>query len=120
MAHKRREILGKARRISSVLLAVAFFCAWSGAALAQCPVGSFPWVDSWGNQICRSFDGGTATIEGSLDNCPTGTHPWVDSWGNRICKSFGMGSQYYDTSGGCPVGTYEWTDSWGNEICKRF
>jgi len=73
-----------------------------------------------GNQICRRFGGGTATIEGSLENCPIGTYSWVDSWGNRICKSFGGGTQYYDTSSGCPVGTYGWIDTWGNEVCKRF
>lgn len=89
-------------------------------ALADCPIGTHPWVDRWGNNICQRWGGGTATIEGSLDNCPIGTHPWVDTWGNRVCKSTLGGTQYYDTSEGCPVGTYEWPDFWGNPSCKRF
>jgi hypothetical protein len=88
---------------------------------ADCPFGSHPWVDNWGNQTCRMFGSGqTTTIQGSLDNCPTGTHPWTDNWGNRICKSFSGNSQYYDTSGGCPFGTHPWVDNWGNQACKRF
>ncbi len=87
----------------------------------QCPVGSHPWVDQWGNRICKRFDSGqTTTIEGSLDKCPTGSYAWVDSWGNRICKSFEGGGQFYDTSKGCPTGTYPWVDDWGNPVCKRF
>jgi hypothetical protein len=87
----------------------------------QCPIGSFPWVDSWGNQICKSFGTGqTTTIQGNLDNCPTGTHPWVDNWGNQVCQSFNGGQQYYDTSPGCPVGTYPWVDNWGNQVCRQF
>jgi hypothetical protein len=88
---------------------------------AECPTGSFPWVDSWGNQICRRFgDGSTATTQPSQPGCPTGTHPWVDSWGNSVCQSFNGGQRYYDTSQGCPNGTYPWIDNWGNRICKFF
>lgn len=102
-------------------LFAAFFIFLPGIAFADCPIGSYEWVDNWGNEICRRFgSGSTATIQGSLDNCPTGTHPWVDNWGNRICKSFGGGAQFYDTSSGCPVGFFEWTDTWGNPVCKRF
>ena len=53
----------------------------SGAE-AACPVGSYPWVDEWGNHICKRFgSGGTSTIEGSSGRCPTGSYPWRDSWG---------------------------------------
>jgi hypothetical protein len=99
-------------------MALAFI---SSSAWADCPMGSYPWVDNWGTQICKRYDGGsTSTIQGSLNNCPMGTYPSVDSWGNRICQSFGGGNQYYDTSRGCPMSTHPWVDSWGNSICKRF
>ena len=94
-------------------------------AVAECPIGSYPWADAWGNQICKRFgSGSTSAVSGSLDKCPTGTHPWVDNWGNKICQSFnapGQSAQHlYDTSRGCPIGTFAWTDTWGNAICKRF
>lgn len=86
-----------------------------------CPTGTAPWVDKWGNNICRDLvSGQTKSIMGSLENCPVGTHPWADSWGNRICKSFGGNKAYYDTSQGCPIGMHPWTDKWGNPICKKF
>jgi hypothetical protein len=105
-----------------ILLILAVFFVTPCLALAQnCPIGSHPWIDSWGNQICKSFDSGRATtIEGSLENCPIGTHPWVDSWGNRICKSFQGGQEFHDTSRGCPIGTYPFIDNWGNQACNRF
>ena len=91
------------------------------AALANCPMGSFPSVDRWGNQICQPFGGGPpAAVQGSLESCPAGTHPWADQWGNRTCKSFNSPQQLYDTSKGCPMGTYPWVDQWGNSTCKRF
>ena len=94
---------------------------WTAPALAiDCPIGSHPWVDSWGNQICKSFSGGTTATQGSLDSCPVGSHPGVDNWGNRVCQSFTSNQRFYDTSGGCPTGTYQWVDSWGNRICKPF
>jgi len=90
-------------------------------AFANCPIGSFPSFDRWGNQICQRFDGGPpAAIQGTLDNCPIGTHPWADQWGNRTCKSLDSPQQHYDTSRGCPIGTYQWADQWGNQACKRF
>jgi hypothetical protein len=93
----------------------------TAAQARQCPLGSYPWTDSWGNSICKRFDGGgTAAIRGSLTKCPTGSFPSVDSWGNRTCKTFRGGVQYYDTSRGCPIGTYRWNDNWGNPICRRF
>ena len=109
----------------SVIISVAMLAMTAGEAAAiNCPVGSMPWVDTWGNQICRSLGGGTTAIEGSLSECPIGTHPGVDSWGNQVCKSFqtpaAPSRQYYDTSRGCPIGTFEWTDMWGNATCKRF
>jgi hypothetical protein len=101
--------------------ALLTFGSVAAANAQQCPIGSFAWVDNWGNQICKSFDSGQATaIEGNLQNCPIGTHPWVDNWGNQICQSFNGGQQYYDTSQGCPVGTYQWMDSWGNQVCRQF
>jgi|SRR5271157_6000962 len=90
----------------------------SSAFAQQCPIGSFPSVDSWGNQICKTFGGATETIQGSLDTCPIGFHPWVDSWGNQVCQSFDSGTNAYDTSKGCPIGTTPWVDEWGNPICK--
>jgi hypothetical protein len=90
-------------------------------AEAACPTGTYPWVDSWGNNVCRRFGaGGDATIQGNIEQCPTGSYPWTDSWGNRICRAFGGGADSYDTSKGCPIGFYPWTDSWGNSVCKRF
>jgi hypothetical protein len=88
---------------------------------ANCPVGSYPWTDQWGNSICKRFSTGQpSTIEGTLSRCPTGTHPWVDNWGNQVCQSFDQRQRFYDTSKGCPVGSYEWVDSWGNKVCKFF
>lgn len=87
----------------------------------DCPAGSYPWVDSYGNNICKSHgSGGTTSIQGSTRNCPAGTHPWVDSYGNNVCQSFDNKQQYHDTSKGCPAGTHPWVDSWGNNICKPF
>src|SRR5438094_1658079 len=103
--------------VMAMVVAVVAGCLLSRPAHAGCPIGSHPWVDSWGNSICQRFDGTTATVEGSLDDCPVGTHPWVDSWGNRVCQSFDGGSRLYDTSHGCPIGTHPWIDSWGNSIC---
>ena len=103
------------------LFAAALFALLPSVASAGCPIGSFPWTDSWGNPICKRFgDGSTATIEGGLDNCPVGTQPWTDMWGNRTCRSLSGGGQYYDTSQSCPIGTVRWTDMWGNRVCKRF
>jgi len=102
-------------------LFAALFVFLPTAGFADCPIGSYPWTDMWGNQICKRFgDGSTATIQGNLDNCPIGTHPWTDMWGNQICKSFSGGNQFYDTSEGCPIGTVPWTDMWGNPVCRRF
>ena len=87
----------------------------------DCPIGSYQWVDSWGNKICkRHFSDEVTVIQGSTSNCPTGTHPWVDNWGNKVCQSFDSQQQYHDTSNGCPIGSYEWPDSWGNRTCKKF
>lgn len=111
--------------IKSALAAVAFagvvFIGVANTANAMCPTGSYPWTDSWGNKICKSFgSGATRSIEGGINNCPTGTHRWNDQWGNPICKSFSGNQQFYDTSDGCPIGTHPWTDSWGNPVCKSF
>jgi hypothetical protein len=99
-----------------LLLSFALLLAASNAE-AACPTGSSPWVDSWGNQICKTFGTGeTRSIRGSTSRCPTGSHPWVDEWGNQICKAFQGGQQYYDTTKGCPIGTYPWVDNWGNSV----
>jgi len=99
------------------------FALLLGASIAEaaCPTGSYPWVDNWGNQICKAFGTDeTRSIQGSTTNCPTGSFPWVDGLGNQICKVFQGGQQYYDTSKSCPIGTHPWVDSWGNSICRRF
>ena len=101
--------------------ALASFVLAPTSAEAACPIGSYPWTDSRGNSICKSFDTGQpSSVQGTLSQCPTGTHPWVDSWGNRVCQSFDERQRLYDTSRGCPVGTYEWFDNWGNKVCKFF
>jgi hypothetical protein len=90
-------------------------------AQAACPTGSYPWMDNWGNQICKTFNTGeTRSIQGSTSRCPAGSYPWVDNWGNQICQSFQDRQPYYDTSKGCPIGTYQWVDNWGNQVCRRF
>ena len=94
------------------------------AQAQQCPVGSHPWVDSWGNQICQRFaDQSTATTQIPRgQQCPNGAYPTVDSWGNQICRTFdspsGPRTDYYDTSRGCPIGMFPWVDTWGNSVCK--
>ena len=104
-----------------LLSGILFFMTATNVLAQQCPAGSHPWVDDWGNRICRKLGSGqTTTIEGSTKQCPTGTYSWVDEWGNRTCKSFQGNTQYYDTSKGCPVGSHPWTDSWGNAVCKKF
>jgi hypothetical protein len=97
----------------------------ASGAEAACPIGSYPWLDEWGNNICKRFgSGSTSTIEGSLIGVRLaaipGSYPWIDSWGNRVCRSFNSGSDSYDTSRGCPIGFYPWVDSWGNRTCKPF
>lgn len=112
-----------------IALAVWLLAFSASQALAiNCPIGSFPWTDNWGNQICKRFnDGSTSTIQGGMgvNTCPVGSYPWTDSWGNRVCQTFTTPSQpapqqYYDTSRGCPIGTFQWVDNWGNQVCKRF
>lgn len=107
------------------LSALITSAAVAPAQAQQCPVGSLPWVDSWGNHICRRMDGSTATTEVPRgQTCPTGSYPWTDDWGNRICRKDGAPNQprtdYYDTSKGCPAGTHNWVDDWGNKVCKPF
>jgi hypothetical protein len=100
---------------------IALVFAYPTVALANCPIGSFEWVDDWGNKICKSFDSGaTKSVEGSTQHCPTGTYAWSDNWGNAICKSYNSGQEYHDTSKGCPIGTYQWQDNWGNPTCRKF
>ena len=117
------------RLVATVILcglATLMLDVGSVQAQQQCPTGSYPWVDNWGNKICKRFsDESAATTQvPSGQTCPTGSHPWVDSWGNKICRTFDAPNQprtdYYDTSKGCPTGTYQWTDDWGNKVCKRF
>lgn len=115
--------------IFAVVLCIVAVASPLGAQ-QQCPTGAYPWVDNWGNHICRRFeDQSTATVRRPAPNtCPTGSYPWVDSWGNNICRTFNSTdpgpsqprTDYYDTSRGCPVGTYPWVDNWGNKVCKRF
>ena len=103
------------------LIVVSIFTAGAAVTAHACPIGSFPSVDNWGNQICKTLDTGqTTTIQGSVENYPIGTYPWVDTWGNKVCQVFTGGAQYHDTSSGCPVGTYQWVDGWGNKVCRQF
>lgn len=96
-------------------------CALPFAVDASCPIGTYEWVDNWGNKICKKFGSNrTTNIQGSTTRCPAGTHQWVDNWGNTVCKEFNSEKKYYDTSKGCPVGSYEWVDEWGNKVCKSF
>jgi hypothetical protein len=104
----------------------AFLTVMCGNALAiDCPIGSHPWVDTWGNQICKRFgDGSSTVIQGSTTNCPAGYHPSIDNWGNKTCQSFVTPSspsqRSYDASQGCPIGTLPSVDIWGNQVCKSF
>jgi hypothetical protein len=116
-------------KIAAVLLTSALVAATAGLSPAQaqqCPVGSYPSVDSWGNQVCKRFsDQSTATVQAPRGQaCPTGSNQAVDTWGNPVCRSFESPNQprtdYYDTSKGCPAGTHEWVDNWGNKVCKSF
>ena len=34
-------------------LIAALFVLLPSVAFADCPIGSYPWTDMWGNQICR-------------------------------------------------------------------
>lgn len=100
---------------------IAFLIAVQASnTFADCPIGSFPSVDSWGNQICKTFGGSTSSIQGGLDNCPVGSYPFVDNLGNRVCQTFNSGTRYYDTTAGCPIGSHPWVDNWGNQVCKSF
>lgn len=84
-----------------------------------CPIGSYEWVDSWGNSVCKRLDDdSTATVKNPSgpSGCPIGRYLWVDSWGNRVCR--GDDGDAYDTSRGCPIGSYPWVDSWGNRTCR--
>jgi len=85
----------------------------------QCPVGSHPSVDQWGNRMCNVFALGAATtINGSRNDCPTGTHLWIDKWGNRNCTIIKKSRPIYDNSNWCPVGTRPLVDEWGNRVCN--
>jgi hypothetical protein len=71
---------------------VLFLAAAQSAAYAQCPIGSFPKTNSYGEQVCQSAAGQTPTI-GSVVSCPPGTETGVDSYGNRTCVSAGASSR---------------------------
>ena len=94
-------------------------------ARQQCPMGSSPWVDKWGNNICRRHsDQSTSRVEVPRgQTCPTGSYQWTDTWGNKVCRSHATSGERprdtYDTSKGCPIGSAPWTDKWGNPVCKR-
>ena len=96
----------------------------SAAAQMQCPVGTYQWVDGWGNNTCRSFQSqrDVVTQANPATGMPNGAMPTVDAWGNQTSTGSGStsGTTYYNTSRGCPTGTFPWTDSWGNPTCKHF
>lgn len=104
------------------LLVLAFSFVGAGQASAQvCPVGTYQWVDAWGNQTCRDMQSqqDVRTNAAPRSACPIGSVPSVDQWGNRTCNGSGStaGTTYYDTSHGCPVGFHQWVDAWGNPTC---
>lgn len=42
--------------MKNIILAMAIILVATSSAFAiQCPVGSFPWQDNWGNKICKFF-----------------------------------------------------------------
>lgn len=103
--------------------AAAIVMMTSVSAMALCPAGSQPWVDNWGNDICKEFGSGeTVSVSPGLGGgCPAGSHPAIDNRGNNVCQEFGRnGRTYYDTSEGCPNGFHPSVDKWGNPICKSF
>ena len=65
-----------------------FLTAAQSAAYAQCPIGSFPKTNSFGEQVCQSAAGQTPTT-GNIVSCPPGTETGVDSYGNRTCVNAG-------------------------------
>lgn len=123
---KRLLMIVGAMLVASGLL----FVPAKSEAQTACPTGSYRTVDSWGNSICKRFDGSTATVDvRPQQTCPTGSYSTVDNFGNRICRSFQSSPQqpqtdYYDRStrnaSGCPTGFYPGVDNYGNRVCKRF
>ncbi len=90
-------------------------------ATALCPPGTYDWVDTYGNKICKSFDtGATRSIAGTAGSCPIGMYPWVDTYGNKVCKSHESGQEFHGTSRGCQIGSHPGVDTYGNKICQRF
>lgn len=96
----------------------------ASAQMMNCPVGTYPWTDSWGNPTCRSHSSQQDVMTGTnpVTGMPNGAMPSVDSWGNPTPRGSGStaGRTSYDTSGGCPIGTHPWVDSWGDPTCRRF
>jgi len=114
-------------KVVTVTVAAALASVVGPAAWAQqCPNGSYPTVDSFGNNICKSISDGRpqTTQVPHGQQCPNGAYPTVDKFGNNICRSMSTPNQprtdYYDTSKGCPVGMIPSVDSFGNNVCKRF
>jgi hypothetical protein len=95
------------------ILVAWILIAQASAALANCPAGSLPSIDDWGNQSCEWIDDGSMlATSGNLSRCPNGSFPWVDSWGHQICQAFT--TRFYDKANTCPVVT----DNWGNRVCQ--
>jgi hypothetical protein len=116
-------------RIAAALILSALISATAGVPAAQaqqCPAGTYPSVDTWGNQVCKRFSDNSAAAVQTPHNqaCPNGAYPTVDKWGTQVCRTFDTPNQprtdYYDTSKGCPVGSLPSMDSWGNKVCKPF
>lgn len=102
-------------------LLVVLCVAFPSAAWAACPLGTFPSLDNFGNQICKRFDtGATDSVRVPAGQCPNGSHKAVDEYGNHICESYtGDRQRYYDTSKGCPNGFIPFPDEFGRMGCKR-
>jgi hypothetical protein len=66
--------------------AVVLVLATTAVAEAQCPIGSFPTMNSNAQIICQSAAGQS---QGGLAPtiCPPGAYPSMDSWGRRTCST---------------------------------
>jgi len=116
--------------IGALLLVLGLFSVSEEAeAQASCPTGSYRTVDSYGNSICKRFEGSTAIVTTRPQQTfPNGAYPTIDNYGNRICRSFATPQQpqtdYYrpnpNNATGCPNGFYRTIDNYGNRACKPF
>jgi hypothetical protein len=68
--------------------AIVLLLAATSAAQAQCPIGSYPTINSDGHTVCQSAAGQQPTTMGTFPtSCPPGATAGVDSGGRRTCSS---------------------------------